>query len=110
MKNLFLCVLLIGCASFPQVPNSAPRPTPTPTQAPKRQPKYKIGDCLMIVDLPNGETKSRHRVRVEKVGVDRYYYRWLLDDGRWDTELSSNVGKFEVLEKISKKVFDCPKG
>lgn len=64
----------------------------------------------MIIDLPNGETKSRHRVRVEKVGVDRYYYRWLLDDGRWDAELSSNVGKFEVLEKISKKVFDCPKG
>ena len=110
MKHLFLCALLIGCASSPQVPNSAPQPTPSPTQAPKRQPKYKVGDCLMIVDLPNGETQSRHRVRVEKIGVDRYFYRWLLDDGRWDSELSSNVGKFEVLEKISKKVLDCPKG
>jgi hypothetical protein len=109
MKHLFLCALLIGCASSPQVPNSASQPTPSPIQAPKRQPKYKVGDCLMIVDLPKGETQSRHRVRVEKISADRYYYRWLLDDGRWDSELSSNVGKFEVLEKISKKVFDCPK-
>ena len=106
MKYLFLCVLLIGCATSPQVPNSAPQPAPTPV--PRRQPKYKVGDCLMIVDLLKGETKSRHRVKIEKVGVDRYYYRWLLDNGRWDSQLSSNAGKFEVLEKISKKVFDCP--
>lgn len=108
MKHLFLCALLIGCASSPQVPNSAPQPTPTPTQAPKRKPKYKVGDCLMIVDLLKGETNSPHRVRIEKIGVDRYYYRWLLDGNRWDSELSSGAGRFEVLEKISKKVFDCP--
>ena len=109
MKHLFLCVLLIGCATSPQVPNSASQPTPTPTQAPKRQPKYKVGDCLMIVDLPRGETTSRHRIRIESVGVERYFYRWLLDGGRWDSGLSSNVGKFEVLEKISKIANDCPK-
>lgn len=109
MKYLFLFILLVGCATSPQVPNSVPQSTPTPAPAPKRKPKYKSGDCLMIVDLPRGETKSRHRVRIEKVGVDRYYYRWLLDNGRWDSELSGNAGQFEVLEKISKKVFDCPK-
>jgi hypothetical protein len=109
MKYLFLCALLIGCATSPQVPNSASQPTPSPAPMPTRKPKYKTGDCLMIVDLPSGEIESRHRVRIERIGVDRYYYRWLLDGNRWDSELSSGAGKFEVLEKISKKVFDCPK-
>jgi len=61
----------------------------------------------MIVDLPNGETKSRHRVRIEKIANNRYYYRWYLEN-KWDTELSTGAGDFKILEKISKRVNDCP--
>lgn len=99
MKNLFLFCLLAGCVSAPKAPDLSHQ----------RKPKYQIGDCLMIVDLPSGETNSPHRVRVEKIEPTRYLYRWLLGKNRWDTELSGNVGKFEILEKISKKVNDCPK-
>ena len=93
MKTLMSFILLVGCVAV-----SASEPSP----------KYKIGDCLMIVDLPSGETDSPHRVRIEKIQSNKYLYRWLLGK-KWDSELSSNVGKFEILEKISKKVNDCPK-
>ena len=96
MKKIFLFLFLSGCVSVTKAPS-------------QHKPKYQIGDCLMIVDLPSGETSSPHRVRVEKIESVRYLYRWLLSKNRWDTELSSNVGKFEILEKISKKVNDCPK-
>lgn len=105
MKYLFLCVLLISCATAPQTNILSPQLPPLPAQ----NPKYKVGDCLMIVDLPSGKTESRHRVRIEKITTNSYYYRWLLDDNRWDKGLSNGAGKFEVLEKISKKVYDCPK-
>ena len=81
----------------------------------EQEPKYKVGDCLMIVDLPSGETTSPYRVRVEKVENGAYWYRWLLDGNVWARDLSclrrgnDPCSKFESLEKISKKVNDCPK-
>lgn len=100
MKILFFLILLSGCVSVLQ------------PLGPKNKPsvhKYKVWDCLMIVDLPSGELFSPHRVRIEKIESGRYYYRWLLGANKWDQELSTGVGRFEVLEKISKKVNDCPK-
>lgn len=63
----------------------------------------------MVFD-PSDNKPTRHRVRVEKVdlSLQRYFYRWLMDSGKWDSGLSSGVGKFETLEKITKKVNDCP--
>lgn len=101
MKKLFFLILLNGCASISQPLGSENQKAPLH--------KYKIGDCLMIVDLPRGETSSPHRVRIEKIESNRYYYRWLLERNRWDQGLSSGVGRFDILEKISKKVNDCPK-
>jgi|GEM_PF-3883519 len=103
LKILISSFLLVGCVSTKE-----PSKTELVEKTQKRQPKYKVGDCLMIVDLPNGETNSRHRIKIESVGTSRYYYRWLLDNGQWDKRLSGAVGQFDVLEKISKKVNDCP--
>lgn len=63
----------------------------------------------MLVDPVAGSKPTRHRMRVEKISLQegRYWYRWLLDSGRWDSELASAVGKFEVLERITQKV-RCP--
>lgn len=72
-----------------------------------QEPKYAVNDCLMIVDLPRGETTSPLRVRVEKIENGRYWYRWWLGN-YWDMELTTAVGEFHVLEKISLKVEDCP--
>jgi len=100
MKSVFIFfIFLINCVSSPQ-------PIVLPKEN-KIQPKYQIGDCLMIVDLPSGQTYSRHRIKIEKI-TDRYWYRWLLDNNKWDSNLSTIVGQFEKLEKISKKVNDCP--
>lgn len=95
--------LMAGCTS------TKPAAQPAAHQEATKPPRYTIGDCLMIVDPSTGSKPTPHRVRVEKVDlqVRRYYYRWLLDVGKWDRELSSGVGKFEVLEKISQKV-NCP--
>jgi hypothetical protein len=100
--RLMLVTLMVGCATT-QPSQSAPQ------EKKQIQPRYKAGDCLMVVDPSTGSKPTRHRVRVEKISLQlgRYYYRWLLDSGRWDTELSSGAGKFEVLEKITQKV-DCP--
>ena len=94
---------LFGCASTPQ--SSLP---PAP-QIQETMPLYKIGDCLMLVDPITGKKPTRHRVRVEKIDLQkrRYWYRWLLDSGKWDSDLSTTVGKFETLEKITQKV-KCP--
>lgn len=98
--RLFLFLMLAGCASIPP-----------PTEVPMQQhtPKYKVGDCLMVFD-PTDNKPTRQRVRVERVdtGLQRYFYRWLMDSGKWDSGLSSSVGKFKTLEKITKKVDDCP--
>jgi hypothetical protein len=96
-----LFLLLVGCATTPppvlQKYNSDPAP------------QYQVGDCLMVFD-PTDNKPTRHRVRVERVdtGLKRYFYRWLMDSGKWDSGLSSSVGKFKTLEKITKKVDDCP--
>lgn len=99
--RLMLIMLLTGCATS----------NPISSQETKKEvaPRYQTGDCLMIVDPSTGSKPTRHRVRVEKIDLrlKRYWYRWLLDSGRWDTELSSTVGRFEVLEKITQKVV-CP--
>ena len=104
--RLMLALVMVGCATTqPQ------KPTPSaPEEKKKIPPLYKVGDCLMLVDPSNGKKPTRHRVRVEKISLQegRYYYRWLLDNGRWDSGLSATVGKFEVLEKITQKVNDCP--
>lgn len=97
--NLFLFCLLAGCVSAPRASDLSHQ----------RKPTYQIGDCLMIVDLPSGETSSPHRVRVEKIEPTRYLCRCFLGKNRWDTELSSNAEGFEILEKISKKVNYCSK-
>lgn len=100
MKKFILCFLLIvGCTSTTSLPQGQPTP------------KYSVGDCLMLVDPSNGSKPTYHRLRIEKVDLaaQRYWYRWRLDNNKWDSDLSTIVGKFEVLEKISKKVFDCPK-
>jgi hypothetical protein len=101
--RLTTAMILIGCAS------TQPVAQPESQKKTASPPRYKIGDCLMIVDPSTGSKPTPHRVRVEKINLQirRYYYRWLLDVGKWDKELSSGVGKFEVLEKISQKV-DCP--
>ena len=69
--------------------------------------KYIIGDCLMLIDPPSNIWKSNHFVKVEKIDLlnKRYYYRWHLGH-KWDSGLSSAVGKFSVLEKITQKI-DC---
>jgi len=99
MKKIMCLIFAVGCVSVP-------KPTPTDTSP---NHKYKVGDCLMLVDPATGNKPTRHRVRVEKIDLrlKRYWYRWLLDNGKWDSELSSAVGKFEVLEKITQKV-SCP--
>lgn len=106
----YLAVLILsGCITTTQ------QPTPQQTVE-NRAPKYAVGDCLMIVDLPSGKTISPYRVRVEKIQDNSYWYRWLLDNGRWALGLSclrEGLGPcwgFESLEKISKKVSDCPNG
>jgi len=65
----------------------------------------------MLIDPTHGVASSRHRVRIEKVEQElrKYSYRWLLDTGKWDSELSQGVGRFDLLEKITVKVYDCPK-
>lgn len=102
MKNILIGLMLVSCATT--------QPSqPTPQEKKEVQPRYKTGDCLMVVDPSTGGKPTRHRVRVEKIDLrlKRYWYRWLLDSGKWDSELSSAVGKFEVLERITQKV-DCP--
>lgn len=109
MKYLFLCALLISCASTKTPNDFDTMDTPTFEQPPKKPHKYKVGDCLMIVDLPSGQTHSRHRVKIVSIDNEYYYYKWLLDNGKWALGPSKAVGRFETLEKISKKVKDCPK-
>lgn len=103
MKKLIILFFLFGCTTTLQ-PTSHPA-----AQSQEKLPRYKSGDCLMLVDPSTGNKPTRHRVRVEKIDLrlKRYWYRWLLDNGKWDSELSSAVGKFEVLEKITQKV-NCP--
>jgi hypothetical protein len=105
--KLILALIIVGCATTqPSQPAPQPAPQETKKEAP---PRYKVGDCLMLVDPTTGSKPTRHRVRVEKIDLSarRYYYRWLFDNGKWDSELSSTVGKFEVLESITQKV-NCP--
>jgi len=70
--------------------------------------KYKAGDCLMLVDPTSNVWKSNHFVRVERIDFanKRYYYRWFLDNNKWDSGLSTTVGRFNTLEKITVKI-DC---
>lgn len=108
--KVFLCsALLAGCTST-SIPSKEPQKESS-SQLPALTPKYKNGDCLMLVDPLNSRKPTRHRMRVEKVDIKakRYWYRWLLDDNRWDSGLSTTVGEFLVLEKITEKVDDCPK-
>ena len=72
--------------------------------------KYKAGDCLMLVDPTSNIWKSHHFIRVEKIDFanERYHYRWFLDNNKWDSGLSTTVGKFDILEKITVKI-DCSK-
>jgi hypothetical protein len=95
--KLIAALLLLSC-------------TTAPTPVVDRGPRYKPGDCLMLIDPDRGVFKTRHRVRVEKVEIDlkRYSYRWLLDNGKWDSMLSFGVGNFSLLEKITTKAYDCP--
>ncbi|MFZ9521645.1 MAG: hypothetical protein ACO3A4_14315 [Silvanigrellaceae bacterium] len=64
----------------------------------------------MIIDFSHGMRPSARRVRIEAVSLQNqtYYYRWLLEDGTWETKLSDGMGKFDILERISVKVHDCP--
>jgi hypothetical protein len=110
---------LVGCVTTSKpVENSIQPPAivPNPEVKPKKTPKYSVGDCLMIVDLPNGKVESPYRVRIEKIEANFYWYRWLLDNNEWAIDLSclkQGAGPcwdFEALEKISKKVSDCPNG
>jgi hypothetical protein len=98
-----MALVAVGCATT--------QPSQPASQETKKEaaPRYRAGDCLMLVDPATGNKPTRHRVRVEKIDLrlKRYWYRWLLDNGKWDSELSSAVGKFEVLEKITQKV-SCP--
>jgi hypothetical protein len=103
MKKLFFFALLISCAS-----NKAQTELGTPNTPTLKHRRYEIGDCLMIVDLPSGQTHSRHRVKIVSIDSEHYHYRWLLDSGKWAQGASKAAGRFETLEKISKKVFDCP--
>lgn len=100
-KNVqLLSVLITGCVT-----------TKYPIDEKSKLAKYKTGDCLMLIDPTHGVFSSRHRVRIEKVEQElrKYSYRWLLETGKWDSELSQGVGGFDVLEKITVKVYDCPK-
>jgi hypothetical protein len=106
--NLFnqiaFIALLSACVS--NKPTEAPV---APKDAPKEPvSKYVIGDCLMLVDPTVNIWKTKHFVRVEKIDYKnkRYYYRWRLDNNKWDSGLSSTVGKFNVLERITLKI-DC---
>ncbi len=125
--KLLVLASLTGCVTVKEkvTPKPVTPPVVTP-KAPVEQPekeepeveggKYKVGDCLMIVDLPRGETTSPYRVRIEKIEGRTYWYRWLLEDGEWALDLSclknghGPCAEFESLEKISKKVDDCPNG
>lgn len=112
---VLIAMTLISCTTIsPQqgVEESVP-------QAPSvvaKKPKYAVGDCLMIVDLPSGKTESPYRVKIEKIEANVYWYRWLLDNGHWAVSLSclrrgnDPCWEFESLEKISQKVEDCPHG
>lgn len=108
-----LLALLTGCAT---VTHSLDESVDSAVDiAAPSLPKYAVGDCLMIVDLPNGKVESPYRVRVEKIEAGAYWYRWLLDNGRWAVDLSclrkgnGPCWEFKSLEKISKKVEDCPR-
>jgi hypothetical protein len=98
--QILLFTIIVGCTT-----------TKSPTDERHKLARYKTGDCLMLVDPSHGVFSSRHRVRIEKVEQDlrKYSYRWLLDNGKWDSELSYGVGNFDVLEKITVKAYDCPK-
>lgn len=114
---IFSVFVLFSCTTTKPIPPVLiKQPTPKKTEKPsseetkkEKPPRYQVGDCLMLVDPETGSKPTRHRVRVEKIDlrVRRYWYRWLMDTERWDSELSSAVGKFEVLEKITQKV-NCP--
>lgn len=99
-KIQVLFVLIVGCTT-----------TKPPVDERYELARYKVGDCLMLIDPSHGVFSSRHRVRIEKVEQDlrKYSYRWLLDNGKWDSELSHGVGNFDMLEKITIKAYDCPK-
>jgi hypothetical protein len=105
---IFSLIFVFSCVTTPSRPSQEEREREAEEiLLALQEPKYGVNDCLMIVDLPRGETTSPLRVRVEKIENGRYWYRWWLGS-YWDMELTTAVGEFRVLEKISLKVEDCP--
>lgn len=105
-NQLIFIALLSACVSNkPTDVSNAP-----PDNSILRLNKYKVGDCLMLIDPTSNIWKSNHFIRVEKIDLanERYHYRWFLDNNKWDSGLSTTVGQFDILEKITVKI-DCNK-
>jgi len=99
MKFILLLFLLSACATTKEVVQIK-KPTVPKT-------KYKVGDCAVVFDPETGNYKKDHIVKIERIEMDKYVYRWWLPQKEWALDTNEGIGKFKVFEKMTRRV-KCP--
>lgn len=73
---------------------------------------YKPGDCYYLIDPENGNKGNKdHALKIEEVTNTHYIYRWWIPDyknKRLTWALETNTLPKKVIEKVTKKLNECP--
>jgi hypothetical protein len=109
MKYNYLLLLgLVGCCTTATVADYPPETIVA--VIPKIEPhKYSVGQCFQVFDPQTGKTNPADIVRVESISPTSYVYRWRVYQSEWALDTNMGIGRFELLESMTKEV-KCPGG
>lgn len=99
---LIILIILNGCAYRPasNVDNFK-----LEEGSKKSHAKYKIGDCLYLIDPENGRGNKNDIMRIDEITEEGYYYRWWTYQKEWALELNFRThDRFERMVKLT----ECP--
>lgn len=102
MKYIITLLLLVSCATAEVM--DYPKLTLTTPEA----HKYSVGQCFVVFDPESGKSNPQDIVRIERIEISMYIYRWWVYQGGWAVDTSFGIGKFTVFESMT-KVIKCPK-
>ncbi len=109
MIKLILLLLLTGCAETQVVlPLQEAVEQSTETDIAIPVTKYRVGQCLYLIDHVTGKGNSKDILIVDNITKTKYIYRWWIYwTNSWALDTNDGIGEFKLFERMTKDI-KCP--
>lgn len=110
MKYLILLFLLSACAKEQVIlPVQEPIQSAPETSKSIPETKWKIGQCLYLVDHLTGKGNPKDILKVDNITETKYIYRWWIYlTNSWSIDTSDGIGEFKLFESMTRES-ECPR-